>query len=80
MATPPPSPEERLKAMLKLAGLSERPSYHAAEVCKLLSIHQATFYRMISAGTLGYIKSRGGYRVDWASLVHHIGENERDMQ
>ena len=34
-----PSPEQRLKDMLRIAGLGEKPSYRAGEVARILGTH-----------------------------------------
>lgn len=74
----PPTPEERLRAMLAIARLPERPSYRPSEVAALLRINKSTVYRMILDGSLGSITLQYRKRVDWTSLVNLIAQEPND--
>lgn len=83
--------EERLRTMLRIARLAEKPAYPVKQVAGLLDVDYETVYRMTANGTLGSFricggKRRGqhgtskasGIRVDWQSLVDLIAE-ENDL-
>lgn len=80
IGTPPDAPddltpEQRLKDMLRIAGLPEKPSYRPDEVAQILGCHYATVYRMMAEEVLPTFRLRGHPRVDWGALAHHIGQS-----
>lgn len=79
----PPSPEERLKAMLAKARLREKSCYTPKEVSRLFEIGKSTVHRYVRYGKLKAVFLPGlgsgsahHIRIDWASLVYFIGKEQ----
>jgi excisionase family DNA binding protein len=72
----PPSPEDRLRAMLRVADLPVRASYRIDEVARILRCHRCTLYEMMDEGKLRFIRLRPSMRrIDWATLVHLLAHD-----
>jgi hypothetical protein len=81
------STEEKLKGMLSAAGLPQRGSYRSGEVCTILGIGAATFWRLVNrfekdeAGQLVHpdsldsIMLRLQRRVTYSELVAFLTRN-----
>ncbi len=78
--------EEKLRGMLKAAGLPVRPSYRRGEVCDILGINKRTFWRMVAhheptadgqrhPATLDSYMTRGHHRVRFEELVDYLTRN-----
>jgi transposase-like protein len=75
----PPTPEDRLRKMLSLAGLSLKPAYCIKDVARLLDVSPNAIYRMIERGDLDAlrlskkgIRKKAHLRVDFTALVEFI--------
>lgn len=84
MVTPPnfdPTPEDRLRAMLRVSGLPVRASYRVDEVATMLDICRSTLYEMMGDGSLRYIRVRSrSRRIDWATLVEFLAHDPEESE
>ena len=81
--------EKQLREMLLLVGMSDRKSYSASEVCKILGIGRRTFNRMILNAVNGNGKKQDPIlksylrhnerRVDFDELASYIERNNSFM-
>ena len=64
--------EQRLDALLHIAGLSKKSAYRPCEVARLLQCSTRTVYRLIEDGRLQSIRLRHGVRITYDAIIYYL--------